>query len=119
LLNKPYSTKKLATILNRSSARIYDVLHQLENEQKIKHFRVRSTDYWVLRSAEIVLLSKIKQEYLKHLEKPLKISQLAEIFSVCWKSANNRIKELEKLGLVAKHGRLWKSIKTSKQLIFL
>jgi predicted transcriptional regulator len=108
-LKKPLTACELADIFNRSQARICDVLMELKKENKIKNFRIGSKDYWT--NQNIAIVSKIKAKYLQLLTEGFtKTSEFAKKLAVDWKSANRRLKELEKLRLVRFDVNGWRAI---------
>jgi hypothetical protein len=116
-LKRPLTACELAGIFNRSQARICDVLMELKKENKLKNFRIGSKDYWT--RTNIILISKVKANYLKLLAKGFKrTSDFSNCLDVDWKSANRRLKELEKLGLVKFNTSGWQAIaKTNVRVI--
>jgi len=121
LLNKPYTTFELSKIFNRSHARIYDILSFLKKKGEVKNFRIRSINYWINARENKIIISKIKEKYLLSLkENRKKSSELANEMDVCWKSAYNRLLELQKLNLVDKdtNGN-WRLLNSKKEVIVL
>lgn len=116
ILSKPYRTKNLAKILARSEARIYDSLSDLNRLGIVKKYKVRSKNYWILSKEEVIIISKLKQKYLQTLEGK-RTAEIGRIFKVSWKSAYNRLKELEKLNLIKQEGDIWKKVNTQKKII--
>ncbi|MCX6774741.1 MAG: hypothetical protein NTY99_01475 [DPANN group archaeon] len=116
-LKRQLTARELAEIFNRSQARICDVLMELKKENKIKNFRVGSKDYWT--RTNVILISVVKANYLKLLAKGFKrTSDFSNDLNVDWKSANRRLKELEKLGLVKSNNDGWQAIaKTNVRVI--
>ncbi|MBD3263310.1 hypothetical protein GF374_02940 [Candidatus Woesearchaeota archaeon] len=113
------SAFELALKFNRSQARICDVLMELKKENKIRNFRVRSRDYWT-KNKNLIIISKIKKKYLNLLKtKTRKTADFAKELGVNWKSANKRLKELEKLGLVEKAANDWILSNTRKEVVVL
>jgi len=103
LLEKPYTSLGLSEIFKRSQARIYDILHILEKEAKIRKFYVGSKCYWIQNEQNKIVISKIKDKYLKLLKDNRKnTAELAKEIGVCWKTAYRRLSELQKLKLVDK-----------------
>lgn len=98
-LNELYTTKQLAEKFNRSPARVRDILVELKKQGKIMNFRVGSVDYWT-NDPDLILISKLKYNYLFFLDEPRQTSEFAKHFKVCWKSPFKRLKELERLNLV-------------------
>ena len=120
-LINPLTSYELSIKFNRSQARIYDVLDILKKKGKILNYRVRSKDYWIRKDQNIIILSKLKQNYinfLKHRNKSTK--EFSGYFSVDWKSSFRRLKELEKLGLVKRdRNKKWRRLNTNKKVIAL
>jgi len=118
-LNKPTTTRELSKKFNRSFARIQDVLILLKKQGKILNFRVGSIDYWI-NDKDILIISKLKNDYLLFLNTPKQISECAKHFKVCWKSSFRRLKELEKLNLIRrKNNEQWMKIPTKKNILAL
>jgi len=117
-LTKHYLPKSLALKFNRSKARIVEILIALKKEKKINNFRVKSQDYWVRNDQQVIIISKLKEKYLKLLEKYNKTQQFANYFDVDHRSAYKRLKELEELGLVKRNiNKEWRRIKIEKEII--
>ena len=116
ILNEPKTSKQLAKIFSRSQARIIDVLVELKKQNKIRNFRVKSIDYWT-NDFNLLIISKLKNEYLLSLDRPKQTSEFAKKFKVCWKSSFKRLKELEKLNLVKRRedGK-WIKVPTKKKI---
>jgi len=116
-LEEPLTTLQLSKRFNRSFARIQDVLVLLKKEGKIYNFRVQSRDYWV-NNREIIIISKIKNNYLDVLKQPKLTSEIAKAFKVDWKSSFRRLNELKKLNLVQiGEDNKWKKKSTKKKII--
>ncbi|MBD3354818.1 hypothetical protein GF361_02440 [Candidatus Woesearchaeota archaeon] len=120
-LIKPNTSYKLSLKFNRSQARIYDVLMLLKKEKKINKFRVRSKDYWIRKDQNIIIISKLKQNYinfLKHANKTTK--EISRHFNVNWKSSFRRLKELEKLELIQRNkDKTWRKLNVNKKVVAL
>ena len=99
LSKDPLTTKLLSSTLNRSEARICEVLIDLKKENKIKNYRVGSVSYWI-SDKDLIIISKLKKDYLLFSDRPKQTSEFAKKFNVSWKSSFKRLKELEKLNLV-------------------
>lgn len=121
LMDKPYTSLELSKSFKRSPARIYDILSILKKQNILQLFKVRSKSYWIKTDQNKIIISSIKDKYLKSLEKEEKTTgDLAREIGVCWKSAYNRLRELEKLCLASKNSNgLWKIITTTKEVIVL
>ena len=121
MLVNPYTSKELSIKFKRSQARIYDVLDLLKKSDKINNFRVRSKDYWIRIDQNIIIVSKLKHKYLEFLKDSRKTTkEVSKKFGVCWKSSLNRLKELEKLGLVKREkDKNWRVLKVDKKVISL
>jgi hypothetical protein len=119
LLNKPLTPRDLSKSFNRSFARLQDVLILLKKQGKINNFRVRSIDYWT-KDKNIIIISKLKKDYLLFLNKPKPTSDFAKQFKVDWKSSFGRLKELEKLNLVRrqKDGK-WIKVPIKKNILVI
>ena len=108
-LNKPKTAKELGLILNRSQARICDVLMELKKEKKAKDFRVRSKNYWV--NNDIIVISKVKAKYLNLLKDNFRqTSDFSNKLKVNWNCSLRRLRELERLGLVKSINHGWQII---------
>jgi len=119
ILENPKTTRYLSSYFNRSFARIQDVLIILKKQDKINNFRVRNVDYWI-KNGDLIIISKIKKEYLLFLSRPKKTSDFAKNFKVCWKSSFKRLRELEKLGLVIREDNgNWKRVKTKRKIFVI
>jgi len=120
-LNKPYTTLELSKIFNRSAARIYDILNILKKEGIIQIFRVKSKTYWIKSNQNKIIISKIKEKYLKSLKKREKTTaELAKEINVNRRSAFRRLKELQKLNLVDRDSKgLWRKKSQVKKVIVL
>ncbi len=120
-LNKPYTSFELSIEFNRSQARIQDILIPLKKENKIQVFYVKSKAYWIKNNQNKIIISKVKDNYLKSLiHKRKNTKKLAKEIGVCWKSAYRRLTELEKLNLVFKDVKgIWMIKPTKKEVIVL
>ena len=117
ILNKPYTTRELSKIYKRSFARIQDVLIELKKLGKVKNFRVRSVSYWT-NNPNLIIISKLKNDYLLYLSKPKQTSEFAKKFKVDWRSSYRRLTELERLNLVRRQNDgKWIKIPTQKRII--
>lgn len=107
------------TNINRSQARIYDVLDIFKKKGKILNYRVKSKDHWIRKDQNIIIISKLKEKYLKFLGNSNKITKyFAKHFNVDWKSSFRRLKELEKLKLVKRNkDKTWRKLNMNKQVI--
>jgi Fe2+ or Zn2+ uptake regulation protein len=120
-LDKPRTVSELSRIFKRSPARIYDILGLLKKKKIVQIFRVRSRSYWINTNQNKIIVSKIKEKYLKLLKEEEKTTgELAKEMDICRKSANNRLIELQKLNLVDKDSNsLWKIVNQEKEVIIL
>ncbi|MBI2133182.1 winged helix-turn-helix transcriptional regulator [Candidatus Woesearchaeota archaeon] len=82
----------------------------LKKEMIIENFRVKSSQYWVIKTKKAIIISHLKYKYLNILVEDCQhTKELAEKLGVSWKSAFRRLKELEKLGLVIRTDKkMWK-----------
>lgn len=112
---------ELALKFNRSKARIQAILVDLKKENKINNFGVRSISYWIRNDQNVIIISKLKKKYLNVLGKNNKITkEIANYFNVGYKSSFNRLKELEKLGLVKRNkDKTWQKIIPNKKVIVI
>lgn len=68
----------------------------------------------------LIIISKLKSNYLLFLDKEKNTSEFAKYFKVCWKSSYNRLNELKKLKLVRrKNNGKWIRLKTKKKLLVI
>lgn len=119
-LTEPKRTKNLSKLYKRSIARICEVLIQLKKEGKVINFKAGKSNYWIRTDNNSIIISKLKNKYLNQLNSSNQTSLIAKKMNVSYKSAFNRLKELEKLGLVKRQAdKTWKVIKTSKTLIIV
>jgi hypothetical protein len=119
LLHKMHTRNEISLILGRTPARINDVLRELEDEDKIKPFKVRSKVYWIRTDQNLVIISSIKQNYLNLLDNYNKTYEFAREMQVDWKSAYRRLNELKKLGLVSLKEDKWERLPTTKRLVVI
>lgn len=121
LLNKPYTSKELSKRFNRSQSRIQDILIALKKSGQLEVFKIKSKSYWIKTDSNKIIISKIKNYYLKSLNMHEKnTTVLSKEIGVCWKSANNRLKELQKLNLVIRDSkRFWQPVNTNKEVVVL
>jgi len=117
ILDKPFTSRQLSKLLNRSQARITRVLVILHKKDEVKNFRVHSVNFWVNKNVKIILISKRKQQILDLLNIPRKTSEISKLLKISWKSVFRRLKELEELNLVKRLDGLWYKIKTEKEVI--
>jgi len=100
-LVKPQTSKNFSKKYQRSQARITEVLCELQKRGFIKKYKVYSSFYWVRTDQNIIIVSLIKYKYLKFIGQTKKTAEeCSKRFGVNPKSSRNRLKELEKLGLV-------------------
>lgn len=119
ILGKPRIARELSKIFNRSFARIQDVLILLKKQGKIFNFRVGSISYWT-NNEKLLIISKLKNNYLLFLDTPKQTSEFAKYFKVCWKSSFRRLKELEKLNLTRRRNDgKWIRMQTEKNLLVI
>jgi predicted transcriptional regulator len=121
ILNKPYTTIELSRIFKRSPARIRDILIPLKREGILKNFKVRSRSYWIKTDRNKIIISKIKDKYLKSLKREKKTTtEVAKTMDVCWKAAHRRLFELQKLNLVVRDSEgVWKISPKKEEVIVL
>lgn len=117
ILKEIRTRNELSQILNRTPARMNDVLLELKTERKIINFNVRSSSYWIRTDQNIIIISSIKQKYLNLLSKFNKTYQFAQELGVDWKSAHKRLNELKKLGLVSFKDNKWTKEPISQQIV--
>lgn len=115
-LNDPQTPRKLMKEYNRSFARIQDILIDLKKQKKIRNFRIGSIDYWTNKK-DLIIISKLKNNYLLYLTKSRKTSDFAKRFKVDPKSSFRRLKELQTLNLVERDkNKNWMIIPTNKEI---
>jgi len=121
ILKKPHTSLDLSKRFKRSQARIQDILIPLKKENKVKVFHIQSKSYWINTNQNKIIISKIKEKYMKSLKNKEKtVTELSKEMSVCWKSSFRRLLELQKLNLVEKdtHGT-WSIIDSDKEVVVL
>jgi len=116
-----YTAKQLSLLFDRSQGRISETLTELKKEGIIRNFRVKSKDYWILSNKNYILISGIKYKYLNILKNDSKrMKDIAEEVGVCSKATFNRLKELEKLGLVKRNkNKTWRRMHPNKKVIVI
>ena len=121
MLINPYRTSELAIKFNRTEDRILDVLMELKDKGIINNFRSGSKSYWVRNDQNVIIISKLKKEYLDFLSKNEKTTmEIANYFNVGFQSSSRRLKELEKLSLVRrKEDKKWERLNPDKKVIVL
>ena len=116
LLSRPFSSKELSNIFNRSQARVSEVLVNLKKENKVNNYRVKNIDYWT-NNKNLIIISKVKNKYLNLLNEEKTTAELARVIGVDWKSSSRRLNELKELNLVKiEDGKRWQKIATEKQI---
>ena len=100
-LNKPKTTKSLASKYKRSPGRITEILSEFKKNGIIKKFRAQSVDYWVISQSPIVVISRIKKRCLAELNNdPKSVSELSKSMNRSQRAIGKRLSEMQKLGLV-------------------
>lgn len=119
ILDEPITARELSEKFKRSFARIQDVLILLKKQDKIFNFRAGSIDYWT-KDRDLIIISKLKKNYLLFLDRPKYTSECAKHFKVCWKSSYRRLKELGKLNLTRREsdGR-WVKLPAKKKTLII
>jgi len=118
-LDEPHTARQLSKVFNRSFARIMDILVELKKQKKITYFKVGSVGYWTIDN-NLLIISKLKKNYLLFLDRPKQTSRVAKQFGVGWKSSFRRLKELEKLGLVKRgNDGKWIKLRTKKKILVI
>ena len=116
LLNRPYTSLELSKKFKRSQVRIQDILIPPKKEEKLRVFRVKSKSYWIKTDRNKIIISKIKEKYLKSLKRSGKTAnELAKESGVCWKAAYGRFTELQKLNLVVRNCKGFWEIESPKE----
>lgn len=120
-LTKPCLPSDLAIIFNRSKTRIQEVLVELKKEGKINNFRVGSIDHWIRNDKKVIIISKLKREYINLLASSNKTTkEIANYFKVNDKSSFKRLKELEKLSLVRRnYDKKWQIINSAQEVLVI
>ncbi|MFB6209234.1 MAG: helix-turn-helix domain-containing protein [Candidatus Nanohaloarchaea archaeon] len=120
LLDTPWQTRELAEKFDRSQARLCDVLMLLKEEGKAMNYKTEGSTYWIREDQNAIIISEVKSDYLDLLrDNPLKVSEIAEYFSVRKKSAYKNLYRLEELGLIKKQNHEWETVETDKRVIVL
>jgi len=120
ILNKPFSTRELSKIFNRSFGRIQDILvKELKKENKVINYRVGSVDYWIRKDKNTAIISSKKRMILKLLHSnSMKTQELSEVLNSGSGTINERMKELEKLKLVNREeDKKWRAIPNPMKII--
>jgi len=119
VLERHHTSNGLSIKFNRSQARVYDILGLLKKSNKIQNFRVASIDYWIRKDQKIIIISKLKANYLNFLGDSIKTTkEFARYFKVDWKSSFRRLNELEKLSLVKRNkDKTWGKLNVDKKVI--
>ncbi len=121
ILIEPHTTEELSQLFNRSSSRVAEILVELKKKGVVEVFRVRSQSYWILASQKTIIISSVKQRYLNLLNRnPHTTTELVKYIHVTSRSASKRLRELEKLELVARDDdKKWKLLSSEKKIISL
>ncbi len=112
-----YCTKELALIFKRTPDRLCDILMELKTENLIENFRIGSYNYWIRKDQNAVIISLLKESYLNMVADEKRTGEIAKEKGVCWKAAQRRLKELQKLDLVAFNDNKWVRKITNKRII--
>ncbi|MFB6294646.1 MAG: helix-turn-helix domain-containing protein, partial [Candidatus Nanohaloarchaea archaeon] len=119
-LDEPWRTKELAERFDRSQARVCDVLMQLKEEGKVMDYKAGGPTYWIRTDQNAVIISEVKEEYLKLLENQgMTVGSIADHFSVRKPSAYKNLRRLRDFGLVEKENHKWRAVETDKEVIVL
>lgn len=118
ILTKPATAGELSRLFYRSRSRIVQILVNLKKEGIVKNFRIHSTDYWILDSQKTIIISSVKQRYLNLLNRSSHTTtELAKRIRVTPGSVSKRLRELEKLKLVARDdNKKWKPLRSDKKI---
>ena len=117
-LTEPIRTAELAKKYNRSKARVYDVLAELEAEGFAEKFSVGSYFYWIAKGEHTIIISEVKARYLELLTGPMTTTSMAQFFMVDWKSSYRRLSELAVLGLVRRRkDKKWETVPTKRRIL--
>jgi len=121
MLITPHMTSELAVSFDRTEARIQDVLMDLKNKGVISNFKCGLKTYWIKNDQNVVIISKLKKNYLDLLENKSKnTAEIAKYFNVNFHSSKKRLKELERLELVKRNGdKRWEKLNPAKKVIVL
>nr|MBT4247692.1 hypothetical protein [Candidatus Woesearchaeota archaeon] len=117
LTTKAHTSLMLSHLMERSQARVYDVLAELKEEGYIEKFNVRSKVYWINKDQNSIVISSVKQKYLNKMDSCIVTSEFAKEMGVCWKSAFRRLSELKKLELINFKNGKWLKILNEKRVI--
>ncbi len=116
-LASPSTSRALAIHLERSPARISQVLSALHLEGRARMFRVHSTFYWVRSDMAVTVISPEKWKIIEKIRMPARLSEIAKGVSRDEHAVKRRLEELERLGLVICKSSKWSAIPTSNRVI--
>lgn len=119
LLENPYTTEQLSKNCGRSFARLQDVLIELKKEGKITNFRVRSKDYWIRGSQNLIIVSSVKGRILDATDTPRTTAFVANKLGVTWQNAFKRLTEMERLGLIRRGETGWEKVNIAKNVLVI
>lgn len=119
LLNKPMTTIEISQELDRSPARVYDVLTELRLENKAKYLHAGKTTYWFKSSLEIIIISNTLAKYLKGITNNNSILEMSCQFKVNERSVRKNIKSLQFKGLIEKKEGKWITKMSKKKLVII
>ncbi|MFT4250706.1 MAG: hypothetical protein ACMXYD_05070 [Candidatus Woesearchaeota archaeon] len=117
----PCTTRFLAKKYSRSPARIYDILYELQAEDKIQKYGVGSTVYWILSSQEVVILSGKNNAVLQLVEAGFQeVPEMVRYLNVGHKTIRKHLRKLTRFGIVRQdENNKWKRLPTKKRIIVL
>ena len=119
-LNKPTTSQELALKFKRDQSRISEILTVLKRLRKIKNFRVRSKDYWIREDQDTIIISSIKDNYLKYLKNSEKTTkEISKNFNVTPLSSFKILKKLRDFGLVTRNENKKWNIKTTRKKVIV
>lgn len=118
-LSRPVTSRSLAHDFERTQSRLQRVLRSLKEKNRIKNFRVRSTDYWIRTDSDCLVISEQKHQILSLLDKPRRLFELSKALGKDPKSVIRRLRELERFALVRKKDSYWQAMATKKSVIVL
>ncbi len=117
-LNRPKTTKELATNMNRSYARICDVLIDLKKEGRIKNVKVGFRSYW--SNQDDIIISKVKEKYRELLNNGLtRPHEFASELAVTWMTARKQLGGLKSLGLANDYKGRWHAVPTQTRIVVI
>ena len=118
-LKEPATAQALSKKYQRSFARIQDVLIELKKERSIQNYHIGSRQYWIRTDRHVIIISPIKKQLLDCLETPKRTFEVAKALKRRFESTEDRLRELEKLGLAERRGKAWHKKEVKEETICL